>query len=122
MIWLIGNKGMLGTEIEVLLKERRMDYIVSDQEIDITNPERLQEFAANKPLTWIINCASYTAVDRAEDEPELARRINADGPLNIAQVAAGKGAMVGIEIDGSDADAALQEIVKLIAGKFGEDE
>jgi phosphocarrier protein len=37
-------------------------------------------------------------------------------------LAAGKGSMVGIEINGGDADAALQAIVKLIADKFGEDE
>ena len=109
MIWLIGNKGMLGTEIEALLKERVgghdpnssefgivsqnvHDYIATDQEVDITNPGRLQEFAARKGLTWIINCAAYTAVDRAEDEPERASRINADGPRNIAHVAAAQGA------------------------------
>jgi dTDP-4-dehydrorhamnose reductase len=109
MIWLIGNKGMLGSEIEALLRERVAghdpnspefgivsqnvhDYVATDQEVDITNPACLQEFAAPKPLTWIINCAAYTAVDRAEDEPERAFKINADGPRNIAQVAAGKGA------------------------------
>ena len=109
MIWLIGNKGMLGTEIEALLKERVgghdpnssefgivsqnvHDYIATDQEVDITNPGRLQEFAAGKSLTWIINCAAYTAVDRAEDEPECAFKINADGPRNLAQVAAAQGA------------------------------
>jgi dTDP-4-dehydrorhamnose reductase len=92
MIWLIGNKGMLGTEIEALLKERRSDYIATDRETDITDPACLQEFAASKCLDWIINCAAYTAVDRAEDEPELAFRINAAGPLNIAQVAAAKSA------------------------------
>jgi dTDP-4-dehydrorhamnose reductase len=92
MIWLIGNKGMLGTEIEALLKERQLDYIASDLETDITNLDCLQKFAARKSLTWIINCAAYTAVDRAEDEPERASRINADGPRNIAQVAAAQGA------------------------------
>jgi phosphocarrier protein len=50
------------------------------------------------------------------------RRVNAKSIMGVMMLAAGKGAKVGIEIDGSDADAALQEIVKLIAGKFGEDE
>ena len=118
MIWLIGNKGMLGTEIEAQFKERQSrdmtsvaghdpnspefgivsqnapecDYIATDLETDITNSACLHEFAAPLPLTWIINCAAYTAVDRAEDEPERAYRINAEGPLNLAQVAAAKGA------------------------------
>ncbi len=50
------------------------------------------------------------------------RRVNAKSIMGVMMLAAGKGSMVGIEIDGSDADAALQAIVKLIAGKFGEDE
>jgi phosphocarrier protein len=50
------------------------------------------------------------------------RRVNAKSIMGVMMLAAGKGNMVGIESDGSDADAALQAIVKLIAGKFGEDE
>jgi len=50
------------------------------------------------------------------------RRVNAKSIMGVMMLAAGKGSMVGIEIDGSDADTALQAIVKLIAGKFGEDE
>jgi len=92
MIWLIGNKGMLGSEVEALLKGKGLPYLASDRGIDITNLTALQEFVAARPLTWIINCAAYTAVDRAEDEPERACRINADGPGNIAQVAAAQGA------------------------------
>ena len=50
------------------------------------------------------------------------RRVNAKSIMGVMMLAAGKGSMVGIEIEGSDADAALQAMVKLIAGKFGEDE
>jgi phosphocarrier protein HPr len=50
------------------------------------------------------------------------RRVNAKSIMGVMMLAAGKGSMVGIEIDGSDADTALQAMVKLIAGKFGEDE
>ena len=50
------------------------------------------------------------------------RRVNAKSIMGVMMLAAGKGAKVGIEIDGSDADAALQAIVELITGKFGEDE
>ena len=50
------------------------------------------------------------------------RRVNAKSIMGVMMLAAGKGSMVSIEIDGSDADAALQAMVKLIAGKFGEDE
>jgi phosphocarrier protein HPr len=50
------------------------------------------------------------------------RRVNAKSIMGVMMLAAGKGNMVGIESDGSDADAALQAIVKLIADKFGENE
>ena len=78
---------MLGTDEETLLKNEGMDYITSDQEIDITKVDELQNFAQSKPITWIVNCAAYTAVDKAEDEPELAFKINAEGPENIATIA-----------------------------------
>jgi phosphocarrier protein HPr len=50
------------------------------------------------------------------------RRVNAKSIMGVMMLAAGKGSTVGIEIDGSDADAALRAIVELIIGKFGEDE
>jgi len=92
MIWLIGNKGMLGTEVEALLQKKELAYIASDQEIDITNLDELRIFSADKPISRVINCAAYTAVDKAEDEPDLAFKINAVGPRNIAEIAKNKGA------------------------------
>lgn len=92
MIWLIGNMGMLGTEVETLLEQQKRNYIATDREVDITDIEQLKEVVSNKPISWIINCAGHTFVDRAEDEPELAFKINADGPLNIAHIAGKKNA------------------------------
>jgi len=92
MIWLIGNRGMLGTEVEALWQQSKMPYLASDKEVDITDQEQLQRFVSDKPISWIINCSAYTAVDKAEDESELALRINADGPRNIAKIAKNKGA------------------------------
>lgn len=90
MIWLIGNKGMLGTEVEKLLKRQQRDYLASDREIDITNGSAITGFAGDKTISWIINCAAYTAVDRAEEEPGLAIKINAEGPEHLARVAGEK--------------------------------
>ncbi len=50
------------------------------------------------------------------------RRVNAKSIMGVMMLAAGKGSTIGIEAEGSDADAALQAIVKLIVGKFGENE
>ena len=92
MIWLIGNRGILGTDVEALVQQNKMPYLASDKEVDITDQEQLQRFVSDKPISWIINCSAYTAVDKAEDESELALRINADGPRNIAKIAKNKGA------------------------------
>ena len=50
------------------------------------------------------------------------RRVNAKSIMGVMMLAAGKGARIGIETDGSDADAALQALLKLIVDKFGESE
>lgn len=90
MIWLIGHKGMLGSEVKRLLTESAMPYLASDLEVDITDIQRLRAHVMDRSLAWIINCSAYTAVDRAEDERELAFRINSDGVRNIASIAAEK--------------------------------
>jgi dTDP-4-dehydrorhamnose reductase len=92
MIWLIGNKGMLGTELSLLLEESGFSFIGTDCEVDITDPAAIQAFIrartdAGQPIDWIINCAAYTAVDKAEDEKEKSRLLNTEGPRNIARTA-----------------------------------
>lgn len=87
MVWLIGNKGMLGSDIENDLKSHKIECIASDREVDITSPDALNNFVNNKKIEWIINCSAYTAVDKAEDEKELAFNINALGVLNITNLA-----------------------------------
>ena len=92
MIWLIGNRGMLGSDVEEMLKTRSVPYVASDADIDITDYAMLRNFASSKEIDWIINCAAYTAVDKAEEERDKAYSINADGAHNIARVAKDSGA------------------------------
>jgi dTDP-4-dehydrorhamnose reductase len=89
MIWLIGNKGMLGTELSQALEQRGLACIGTDREVDITNPGALAAFAEAQaePFTWIVNCAAYTAVDKAEDDAAFCRTLNTEGPAHIAQTA-----------------------------------
>lgn len=87
MIWLIGNKGMLGTELEGLLASQGFSYIGSDRELSILDREALLAFGEKHTPRWIVNCAAYTAVDKAEQEVELCGALNRDGPENIALVA-----------------------------------
>jgi len=84
MIWLIGNKGMLGNDVEKLLKERGLTYCASDKEVNISDYKTLEKFGKDKKIKWIINCAGYTKVDKAEEEIDEAFRINKDGARNIA--------------------------------------
>jgi len=84
MIWLIGNKGMLGDDVEKLLEERGLTYWTSDREVDISDCKALEKFGKDKKIKWIINCAGYTKVDKAEEEIDETFRINKDGVRNIA--------------------------------------
>ena len=89
-IWLIGNQGMLGMELTLLLESSGLPFIGTDREIDITDRAALLSFIEKqqKPISWIINCAAYTAVDKAEDDRETCRLLNTEGAGNIAWVAA----------------------------------
>lgn len=88
MIWLIGNKGMLGSEIALQLEDAGLNFLGTDRNVDITNFKDLENFAAqNQGINWIINCAAYTAVEKAETETDLAEKLNATGAGNIAKVA-----------------------------------
>ncbi len=90
MVWLIGNMGMLGQQIEKLLLSQSIAYVSSDMDVDITDFSAVEKFTENKDLKWIINCAAYTAVDNAEDDKEKAFAINATGPENLAKISSAK--------------------------------
>lgn len=85
-ILVTGAKGQLGSEINYLSNEYNFDFVFADiDELDLTKTELIQPFLSSISPDFIINCAAYTAVDKAEDEPELARSINAETPKEIAK-------------------------------------
>jgi len=91
-ILLTGAHGMLAADVK-LLKPAGIALIETDvAELDITNADAVDAFCARNRPDLVLNCAAYTAVDKAEDEPDLAIKINADGPRNIAEIAKIKGA------------------------------
>jgi dTDP-4-dehydrorhamnose reductase len=82
---------MLGTEFSLLLEKRGIPFTGTDREIDITDPAALEAWAERPELRgrigWIVNCAAYTAVDKAEDDVDTCRGLNPAGPANIARAA-----------------------------------
>lgn len=93
MIWLVGNRGMLGSDTESLLKQNALEVTATDKDVDITRIEDVKEFSRNKKVDTIINCASYTNVNQAETESEKAFLVNAEGVLNLSKIAREKGAV-----------------------------
>ena len=87
MIWLIGNKGMLGQELEKLLVGMNLSVCGTDRDVDILSSEALEKQYEKCKPGWIVNCSAYTAVDKAEEDSENAYRLNRDGVANIAQLA-----------------------------------
>lgn len=94
MIWLIGCKGMLGSEVAELLEKNNIEFTGTDRQVDITDLSALEDFVRGKDISYIVNCAAYTAVDLAESNEEAALALNATGPKNIAIVAKKIGAKV----------------------------
>lgn len=86
-LWIAGCNGMLGKELGEAASRAALPWIGSGREVDITNQNAIDRFATEHRPTWVVNCAAYTAVDKAESEPDLARKLNADGPGNLARLA-----------------------------------
>lgn len=97
-----GCNGQLGRALNELYKGRNdIECINTDvAELDITNNEAVIKFVKENAPYAIINCAAHTAVDRCEDEEDLAYKINALGPRNLSIAAAEVGCkMVHISTD-----------------------
>ncbi len=89
MFLITGANGQLGRCLQDILPAEKC--ICTDvAELDITSESAVFAFGEKHTLTAIINCAAYTNVDKAESEPELARKINVTGPANLAKLAAKK--------------------------------
>jgi dTDP-4-dehydrorhamnose reductase len=81
---LTGSNGQVGFELQKKLNVLG-DVIATDrEEVDLTNPDAIRQFIDQTKPDIIINPAAYTAVDKAESEPELARLINAVAPGVLA--------------------------------------
>ena len=81
-----GAKGQLGTDLMNELAKRGIEGIGVDvQEMDITDAEACRRVIKNSGADAVIHCAAYTAVDAAENNEVICRRINGEGTRNVAQ-------------------------------------
>lgn len=82
-----GAAGQLGHDVMDELEKRNHEAVGVDvQEMDITDEVKVQQVITEADVDAVIHCAAYTAVDAAEDNVELCRKINAEGTENVAKV------------------------------------
>ncbi|MCK9400836.1 MAG: dTDP-4-dehydrorhamnose reductase [Bacteroidales bacterium] len=86
-ILITGSNGQLGSEFrEASALYPYYNFIFTDiAELDITDAGQVEQFLSQQNIDVVINCAGYTAVDRAEEEPDLAILINRDAVVNLVQ-------------------------------------
>ena len=92
-ILVTGANGQLGSELQdISLLYAEYEFIFSDEEdLDISNHQEVRKFIAVNSITAIINCAAYTAVDKAETEPTKANAINHLAVENLAKISKSRG-------------------------------
>ena len=100
-ILITGAKGQLGSELQELfpLYPQYRFFPTDVDTLDLGDKEAVGSFPGKNRIDYIINCAAYTAVDKAEDDSALCYRINRDAVRNLAEAAAGKAKIIHISTD-----------------------
>ena len=101
-ILITGCNGQLGNEMQLLEKENpQHSYFNTDvAELDITDEAAIVKFVEDNEIDGIVNCAAYTAVDKAEDNQELCRKLNTVAPGYLAAAVEKRGGwMIQISTD-----------------------
>ena len=92
-ILVTGANGQLGNEMRIVAKEMADSFVFTDvveaegcetTMLDITDIDAVRQIVREKAVDCIVNCAAYTNVDAAETNRDLAEKLNADAPKNLA--------------------------------------
>jgi dTDP-4-dehydrorhamnose reductase len=86
-VLLIGAKGQVGQELQLTLPQLGEVISIGREELDLTNSEKIGQLIREIHPDYLVNAAAYTAVDKAETEPDLAYSINAKAPKIMAESA-----------------------------------
>lgn len=84
-IWLPGARGQLGHACQRVLANTGHTLLPTGHELAIEDIDAVRAFVTRERPTHVINCAAWTAVDKAESEPDQARRVNVIGAANVAR-------------------------------------
>ncbi len=97
-ILITGSNGQLGSELRYIWSDGAPDieiktntnklFFTDVSELDITDREAIDKFVSKEKIEIIVNCAAYTAVDKAEDDIKMATAVNADAAKNLAEASA----------------------------------
>lgn len=87
-VLITGSNGQLGSEIKSLSNQySQLNFIFTDvDELDITNEFELKNYFSVNKIDFIVNCAAYTAVDKAETDKDNAYKINVTAAENLAEI------------------------------------
>lgn len=87
MVLVTGANGQLGQCFKQISAQwpGQPFLFVSSQELDVCDRAALHQMLKNQPIRWVINCAAYTSVDKAESEPDKARQVNVRAVKNLAE-------------------------------------
>ena len=101
-ILITGCNGQLGNEMQLLEKDNpQHQWFNTDvQELDITDVDAIRSFVQEHQIDGVVNCAAYTAVDKAEENEELCTKLNAEAPAYLASAVGSRGGwMIQISTD-----------------------
>ena len=102
-ILVTGANGQLGNEMRILAQQSKDKYVFTDviqaegvqtEYLDITDLQAVRSTVAEHGVQVIVNCAAYTNVDAAESNEDLAQRLNAEAPENLAKAMAEVGGLL----------------------------
>ncbi len=100
-VLITGSKGQLGQEFSIISQaySNFNFFFTSSSELDITNHESVVKYIKQNKINIILNCAAYTAVDKAETEENVARKVNVSGVENLINALPSNGKMIHFSTD-----------------------